>query len=161
MTRGEPSPLRRLLKQGGIYALGNMAIKASGLLLAPLYLNEALFSQVSFGQLVILEATAQLLIPMVGLGLATGMIKFMADPELEDDRAAIPFSTLVPTIVCAALFTAVLWPAAGEVAGLILSDSGAGHVVRLLLIYVALKVVGYVPLTLIRLKSERPSTFRR
>lgn len=157
MTSGAPSresPLKRLLKQGGIYALGNVAIKASGLILAPLYLNDALLAQAAFGQLVMLEATAQLMIPVVGLGLATGMLKFMADPALGEEARAVPLTTLIPTILAAGVMVMVLWPLAPAAAELGLDGRQDARIVHLLLIYVALKVIGMVPLTLMRVKER-------
>jgi O-antigen/teichoic acid export membrane protein len=148
------NPLKRLLKQGGVYAIGNAAIKAAGLLLAPLYLSETFFSQVEFGQLVLLEATAQLLIPVVGLGLATGMLKFMADPELEVDQGTVPMTTLLPTLAMATVFVLIFMPLAPLIGAVVLSDATSAPEVRLLLVYIGMKVVGYVPLTLIRMRER-------
>ncbi len=44
-----------------VYALGNVATKAVGIILIPLYTDPKFISQTDFGELAILEATAQIL----------------------------------------------------------------------------------------------------
>ncbi|MEL6614322.1 MAG: hypothetical protein AAFQ43_01215, partial [Bacteroidota bacterium] len=62
----------RLIRQSGLYALSGVALKLGGLLLAPLYLDTTLLPQAQYGQLFLLEVTAQIGILLGGLGLASG-----------------------------------------------------------------------------------------
>jgi O-antigen/teichoic acid export membrane protein len=143
--------LNRILRQTGLYAVGNIAVKAGGLILAPLYLNTALLSKEAYGHLVLLEATAQIIVPVAGLGLATGMLKFMSEPE--SDRA-IPFTALVMTTALAAATFAVLWWAAPALARFIMDDPSAVAVPRLMAGYAALKVIGTLPYIMLRVRER-------
>ncbi len=152
MRRRRPvsTPFKRLARQSAIYALGNVAAKLSGLLLAPLYLNEIYLTQVAFGYLVTLEATAALAIPLIGLGLTSGLLKFLADPDMEAHHDAVPFTTLVISVAVALAMVALMWFAAPAAAELLFGTGGSAFLIRLLAVYVALKAVGGVPFMLLR-----------
>lgn len=145
--------LGRVIRQTGIYAIGNVAVKASGLLLAPLYLNTALLPAAAYGHLVLLEATAQIIVPVSGLGLATGMLRFMSEPE-ETRTPAIAFTTLLLTLFTAATAFGLLWFAAPFFGGFLLDDSAETLLPRLMSGYAALKVVGTVPYMLLRVRER-------
>lgn len=144
----------RLLRQGGTYAIGNMLLKASGLLLAPLYLNTTLLSQEEFGYFVTLEATAHLAIPLFGLGIATALLKFMVDPDLEDLHTDVPFTAFLLTLVSSAVGFAIFWFVAPWGSTLLFGDAGSAHILRLLGLYVVAKALGYVPLNYIRTRER-------
>lgn len=144
----------RLLRQGGIYALGNVALKASGLLLAVLYLNPAYLSVEAFGYFSILFVTAQLGIYLAGLGLGTGLMKFLADPAYARAHAALPFTTLAATVGAALGAGGLLAAAARPLAVLMLDDAGQTGLVYLLAVYVAMKGVGAVPLMVLRVQER-------
>ena len=67
----------RLIKQSGVYALGNIAIKVSGLLLAPFLLDTTYLGLAEYGQLGLLLIFAQLSIQFGGMGLGTSLLKFL------------------------------------------------------------------------------------
>ena len=145
--------LRRVIRQTSLYAIGNVAVKASGLILAPLYLNTALLPADAYGQLVLLEATAQVAIPVAGLGLATGMLRFMSEPE-ERRSPAIAFTTLILTLVLAVSAFVLLWFAAHILGGFLLDDRSNTLLPRLMAGYAALKVVSTVPYMLLRVRER-------
>ena len=144
----------RLLQQSGLYALGNVALKASGLVLAVLYLNPAYLPVDGFGYFSLLIVTAQLGIFVVGLGLGMGLLKFMADPDYEADREALPFTALVATLGAAVVALGVLWPLARPLAGLMLDDPAQAGLIHLMALYVVGKVVGGIPLMLLRVRER-------
>jgi O-antigen/teichoic acid export membrane protein len=147
------SVFSKLVKQGSVYALGNAAIKASGLLLAPFYLDEALLARTAFGNLVLIEATAQLLIPLIGLGLTTAMLRFVADDRKASEHADVPITALAASVVFVFLGMMILWPAATPFAQVFLGPDG-GIQARLALVYIGFKVIGAVPLMLIRARER-------
>src|SRR5690554_1230307 len=124
------STLSRLLRQGSVYALGNLLLKASGLLLAPLYLNTTLLPQAAYGYLVLLEATAQLLLPLLGLGLTTGLLKFATDPAQRDRQEAVPFTVLSVSLGVALLVLGLSWLVAPRV-NMLLGWPEGGTILRL------------------------------
>ncbi len=155
--KGQPergSVASRLMRQSGVYALGNVALKASGLLLAVLYLNPAYLSVEAFGYFSLLFVTSQLGIFLVGLGIGTGLLKFMTDPAYARAQAALPFTALLATVLAALAALAALWLLAAPLAALMLDDADRAGLIHLLAGYVALKVVGAIPLMLLRVRER-------
>jgi len=147
------STLSRLLWQGSVYALGNLLLKASGLLLAPLYLNTTLLPQVAYGYLVLLEATTQLLLPLLGLGLTTGLLKFATDPTQRDRQEAVPFTVLSVSLGVALLVLGLSWLVAPRLGALL--DWADGRIIlRLFGCYLAAKLLGGVPLAFLQLRER-------
>lgn len=142
-----------LLRQSSVYALGNLLLKASGLLLAPLYLNTALLSQAAYGYLVLLEATTQLLLPLLGLGLTTGLLKFATDPAQRDRQEAVPFTVLCVSLGMALLVFIVSWSSAPWLSAL-LDWPNDRLIFRLFGGYLAAKVLSGVPLAFLRLQER-------
>lgn len=150
----EQGGLTRVIRQTGLYAIGNVAVKAAGLLLAPLYLNTDYLSTDAYGHLVLLEATAQIIIPVAGLGLATGMLKFMSDPADGRSRATIPFTTLLLSASLALTAFVLVWVAAPALGSFLVDDSSRTVLPRLMGGYAALKVVSTVPYILLRVRER-------
>lgn len=148
----------RLIRQSGLYALGNVALKASGLLLAVFYLNPAYLSPEDFGYYGLLIVTAQLGIFVAGMGLNMGLLKFMTDAAYEADRPSLPFTVFVATTVSAAGLLALLWVAAEPFSRLLLDTADRAVLIRLMALYVALKAVLVIPLMVLRVK-ERAGLF--
>ncbi|MEP0546866.1 MAG: polysaccharide biosynthesis C-terminal domain-containing protein [Rhodothermales bacterium] len=148
------SPLLRLARQSGVYALGNAAIKAGGLLLLWLYLDPALLAQAEYGRLILIETAASLAVVVAGLGLAHGLLKYATDPAFADDRDALGFTTLVVTAGLAAALWAVVALLAAPLAGVLLDDTARAPLVRLAGAYAALKVVATVPYMAMRVEER-------
>jgi len=143
-----------VVRQSGVYALGNIALKASGLLIAPLYLNPELLSVAGFGQFALLNVTAQLAIFIVGLGLGQGLLKFITDPALAEKQQTLPFTTLVATLGTAVVGCGLLAVFAEPVTALLLGPQAPATLVLLLAGYVAAKVLGSIPLMLLRARER-------
>ena len=148
------NPIVRLIRQGGIYALGNVVVKASGLLLAPIYLNSRLLPLSDYGYLSILLITAQILIFLIGLGLGIGMLKFGTDPAFDDDKEALPFTVLLTTVVLTSIAVWLLWQWGTAIAVLLLDDPDRLPVIRWLLLYVAFEVVSAIPMMMLRMQER-------
>lgn len=153
--------IRRLLTQSGAYALGNMAIKASGFILAIFYLDPAYLPQADFGYLAQLDALARLLLLFVGLGLPLGLIKYAAATDLpEGEKEAVPSTALFLASISAIVILGMGWVAAPLVAGAILDNPERLEIIRLLTTYIALKTVADVGYAELRAR-ERPGLFVR
>ncbi len=146
----------RLVRQSGVYALGNVALKLSGLVLIPLYLN--LLSTATYGHFALLDTTARLAILLGGLGLATGLLRFMTNAAYEEAHAALPFTALVTTGGAAVAVGALLWGLAAPLAALLVDDASQAGLVRLMAVYAACKVVEAIPTMLLR-TQERPGLY--
>ena len=148
------SPLLRLARQSGVYALGNAAIKAGGLLLLLLYLDPALLAQAEYGRLILIETAANLAVVIAGLGLAQGLLKYATDPAFAEDRDSLGFTTLLVTAGLAAALWAAVSILAAPLAGLLLDDAARAPIVRLAGAYAALKVVATVPYMALRVEER-------
>ncbi len=153
MATTPTASMARLLQQSSVYALGNLLLKASGLVLAPLYLNTALLSQLAYGQLVLLDATAQLLLPLLGLGLPLGLLKFSTDPAQRAHQEALPFTVLSVTSMLSLGVVVVSWWGA-PLLNQWLGWSEGVELVRLFGIYLAAKLLSGVPLAFLRLREQ-------
>ncbi len=151
------SGARRLATQSAVYAVGNAVIKASGLLLAPLYLNTTLLPRAAYGQLGLLEITGQLCILTAGLGLTSAMIRLSSDPG-DPDAARAPGTALVGTAVSGLAMFGLFWLLAAPIAKWLLDDIGHAGIVRVYGLYVALQTMLAVPYGFIRLR-ERAALF--
>ncbi len=144
--------LRRLARQSSVYALGNVAAKASGLLIVPLYLN--LLPQAEYGYVGLLTAVALVAIPLAGFGLTTGLLTFMSAGGEPVRQRALPFTTLVMSALSAAAVFALFWIAAPPLAEALLDTPAAAGLVRITGAYVAAKVLAATPLMLIRMDER-------
>ncbi|MEM8485646.1 MAG: polysaccharide biosynthesis C-terminal domain-containing protein [Bacteroidota bacterium] len=147
-----------LIKQSGLYALGNVAIKLSGLFLAPLYLNSSILSVKAYGQFATLFVFAQICIIVAGLGLGNGLLRYVGRDERAGEQEALPFTAVVASIGFAGLFWLILQFFAEPLASYFLDDTGAGHVILFLGIYIGCKVIAAVPMMLLRIQ-ERPGVY--
>lgn len=153
--------LSRLLRQSSLYAVANLLMKVAGFLLALLYLDPAFLSESAFGLWGTLDAAAKVLVPLLGLGLTTGVLRFWAEPGMEADRDALATTALTATGVLALVGGAVLFAGAPWFAELFLGDEAppnAPALLRLIGALVALRTVQGVPSSLLRIR-ERPGIF--
>ena len=146
--------LQRLIKQGGMYAVGNTVIKLSGLILAPFYLNPALLEQQAYGHLILLEVTSQVLIMLGGFGLGSGLMKFMTDSRYRSVHGGLPFSALLFSLGTALFTTVVLVLFSRSISGFLLDDPGSSHIIAMLAVYIGFKILAGVPLAFIRIKER-------
>ena len=147
-------PLFRLLKQSGLYALGNVAIKFSGLILAPLFLDTKYLTLAEYGQLAVLLVFAQVCIILAGAGFGTGMLKYVGRADNEEESQRMPFTALVITVVIAGI-TIVLFMLFSPVLATLLIDAAAeSAIVSYLGIYIAFKVVSSIPMMLLRIRER-------
>lgn len=144
----------RLIRQSGIYALSNIALKVSGLVLAVVYLDPDYLTIEEFGNFSLLIVTAQFGICVTGLGLGTGLLKFMTDPDYREQHQALPFTTLIATLGAAGTAWLVFGLMAEPVATLMLDSPARATLIHLMVLYTVLKVVGGIPLMLLRVQEH-------
>src|SRR5690606_33237830 len=159
--------LLRLARQSGAYALGNVAVKSSGLVLAAFYLDPAYLPKADFGYLSQLDALARVVLLVGSLGLPLGLIKFAVAAgtpvpgggEAPDvARGTLPATVLLLSAVCGAVLCAAGWLAAPWLAAALLDEAARAPLVRLLAVYVGFKTVAEVGYAELRAR-ERPGLF--
>ena len=152
------TPLQRLLRQGGTYALGNALLKLSGLLLAPLYLNPRWLSAKEYGYLILLEVTAQVGMLLAGAGVASGLLKYLSDVNYRTSWDELPFSAWSMVVLSAGGVLVLIWIGARPLTHILLSPEVPVRVVQLMGIYVFFKALGAIPFAVLR-SRERAGWF--
>ncbi len=147
-----------LIKQSGLYALGNVAIKLSGLFLAPLYLNSSILTVKAYGQFATLYVFAQICVIVAGLGLGNGLLRYVGREEKAGEQAALPFTAVIASIGCAGLFWLVLRYFSEPLAAYFLDSTADYPVILFLGIYIGCKIIAAVPMMLLRIQ-ERPGVY--
>ena len=135
----------RLVKQGSIYALGNFLFKVAGFLLAFIYLDPDYLAEAAYGRLALLDTTAKVLIPLLTLGISTGLLKFWADPEYASEKGVLVFTSVIAVCGCgvaAFILVALSAPYAAEI---LLGSSERAGLFYLLGGYMACKIIATTP----------------
>lgn len=148
----------RLVTQGGIYALGNVAVKASGFILAPILTNKAFLSVPEYGELSLLLITGALTTGAFSLGMPIALVRYLAKVEDGIDRASLPATALVTTVLGALSVGSAIWLLAPVLTSFFLETSQDVFLIRLFTVYIGFKVLGAVPYVMIRIK-ERAGLF--
>jgi O-antigen/teichoic acid export membrane protein len=147
-------PLWEIFQQGAVYAVGNVAVKAVGLLLIPLCLNPKYLTVEEFNLWGILVPASQILIILVGLGLNQGMLRFYADPTCAENRKPLVGSVFYISLLLSAGIVVL-----GMVATyVVFPDKNLSPMIMVLLLYVAMETIIHIPLDLLR-AQERPKHY--
>lgn len=150
------TPFFRLFRQSGIYALGNVAIKTSGLILAPFYLDTNHLSLSEYGQLGVLLVFAQISTTLGGLGFNNGLLKYVGRESEHNTGFSASFTALVSAVICAAIVLVGYYSFSGFLAEVLLD--GEKQMVQLTAIYISSKIVSSVPMMVMRI-HERASLY--
>lgn len=86
--------IKKISKESIIYGIGNVVIKVTGFILIPIYTNAKYLSISDFGTLSILDISMQIIIPILGLSLHSGLLRFYWDLEDTQQRKKL-FSSLL------------------------------------------------------------------
>lgn len=147
------SPARRLASQGGIYAIGNVLIKLSGLLLAPFYLDTSILTRAEYGRFALLDVTGSLSVLLFGMGIAFALIKYMSE-EKGGDKSSIPFTALTISLVNGIAAVVVFVLLSRQLSGWLLSTPDSARLIRLYGIYVGLQVALLLPYGYVRFREQ-------
>lgn len=142
--------LVKLVKQTGVYTLGNVLLKVAGFALAFFTLDPEYLAQASFGRLALLEATAKVAIPLFGLGLSNGLLKFWGAPEASEERGVLSFTALASGAGLGIAASALISLLAEPLAWLLLDGPEYAPDVRLIGVYIGVKVLAATPAAYIR-----------
>ena len=146
--------LLKLVKQTSIYSLGSLLMKGAGFLLAFLYLDPELLPQASYGRLALLESTAKVAVPLFGLGLANGLLKFWGGPDDDRERGELSFTAVVGGAAGGAVVAGLAVVFAEPLATGLLNDARFAPAVRLMGLYSAFRVLALAPTAYLR-NAER------
>jgi len=134
------------VKQGLWYALANVLIKVSGLILLPIYTNTTYLSIDEYGLWGIFEVTTQIAITLFSFQLATGVVRFYLNPE--QNKNLMPTAwwfTVISTIVIAMLFSLVVY---------LTVPTEFKYISYLLIIFVSFEILITIPLAQLRAQER-------
>lgn len=135
-----------------IYGIGNIIIKAAGLILLPIYASE--LSTNEFGMLSILEVSAQFLVAIVAFRLPNSLLRWGSaepDPELRKEIYFTSWFTLTLIIIA---FNLLFIPFSGFFSELFFSSSEYSRYFILLFASVSFEILGLMPLQLFRINNK-------
>lgn len=97
--------IKYLAKHSIIYSISNVAVKASGVILLPLY--SKYFNVSEFGILGILEATLLIAVEFLNLGLGQSLVMMSSSDEFKKERNSVFFSIFTFLLLICIVFLAL------------------------------------------------------
>jgi len=94
--------LKEFLRHSAVYSISNAAVKASGVILLPLYTKYMTTSE--YGVYAILEATLLIIVEILNLGLHQALVMMNNSPEFSKKKKSIFFSIFAVTLVISVIF---------------------------------------------------------
>ena len=148
--------LKYFVKQSAIYGIGNLAAKASGIILLPLY--TAYISLGEFGVLGIIDVTILILVELINLGQGQALVMLNNSDEYANKNKSVFFTILSSSTVICIVFIIL-----GEVflpyISNIFSDSAKYYsYLRLALYIIAFRVINNIFLNKLR-ADEKSSSY--
>lgn len=146
------SDLLNTAKKTAIYSLGNLSSKVIGFILLPLYTEYLSLSE--YGVLIILEASTQILIGLLGFNLTTSMMRWCASEKSLDIQKKIISSIFFTVIFIAITFSAVSIPFSNSISHFISSTLKFDKYITILLLTVSFGIISNVPMEVIRFREK-------
>ncbi|MCD6519367.1 MAG: oligosaccharide flippase family protein [Anaerolineae bacterium] len=141
-------------KHALIFGLGNMATKALGFLLLPLYTS--FLSPAQYGALAIVNVTSSLLAILLGMGLRTALFKYYFVSEEREFKRIVMSSALFWLLGVGILALCILWPTAPLLAQSLLGDHSRSIYFQLMAVTLVFSGLRTVPFAIFR--AEKKST---
>lgn len=144
--------LRHTFKQAAIYGFSNILVKATGLILLPIYTSA--LSVEDYGILVVLEIITQFFVGVISFNLPASMLRFGSDEENPKAQSRIYFTALVLLLGFVAAFLLLFLPLTGVFSRAILDSSEYSHYFTLLFCSIAIEILSILPMQLMRLREQ-------
>lgn len=144
----------RLARHTGVYAIGNVLLKIGGLAVIPVYLNVLLPAE--FGQFVLIDITARVLVTLGGLGIAKGLLKYSTESRPEGDECArdYSFTALLAVTVAACVVWVVVHMTSEPIERVLLDEGAFSQLIDLMALFVGIKIVQSVPMMILRIRER-------
>ncbi|MFO7863912.1 MAG: oligosaccharide flippase family protein [Salinivirgaceae bacterium] len=144
--------LRNTLKHSIIYSFGNLSTKIVGLILLPLYTSE--LTSAEYGILSLLEVTSQLLTVIVGLRMATALLRFGAAEKQIDKQKSIIFISFVMTLVSVVIMNLLLHPFASNFSNLFFDHNNYSNYFHILFLWSSFEIFNKLFLSYLRIDNR-------
>lgn len=146
--------IRTAFGKSAVYSLGNLSTKVIGLILIPLYTDQAYLAISEYGALGVLEITGQVLVALMSFTLSMSLSRWYWDDAHAGKQKSIFFTSMVTLLAISAFILAFTIPFSGSISSLLFQHSNYGYVITLLLINSALQILITQVQTLLKLKSK-------
>ncbi len=144
--------LRKTFQQTAIYGVSNVLIKATGLILLPIYTQA--FTDVEYGALIMLEITTQFLVGIIAFNIPTAMLRIGSERDERRNQDKVYATALIMLLTASAIFLAISFPLRSVVSLLVLDSRDYAHYFTLLFISIAIEILTILPMQLLRLREE-------
>ena len=139
-------------KNSIIYGIGNISLKAIGLILFPIYSSALSIGE--YGILGLLEVTAQLLIAVVSLNISTGLVRFYFDKQYTGKQKEMYFVSLLAVFILAMVTGIFIFAYSDKFSQFLLDSRDYSQLIRLMYVSVIFQVLNTIPTNLMRLQEK-------
>src|SRR5690554_91961 len=144
--------LRNTFKQTAIYGISNVLVKATGLILLPIYTSSLTISD--YGMLVLIEVITQFFVDVISVNLPGAMLRLGADTK-DKKRQNVFYSTaLIMLVAIGIVFLAIFLPLSGLFSQAFFDSDAYAIYFVIVFISVVLEILGLMPMQLLRLREE-------
>jgi len=140
-----------VLKQGAIYALGNILSRLGGFLLLPLYLRA--LTPTEYGVLEMFYTSLTVLSLFVSGGLSQAALRYYYEYDATDERKSVISTALAAAILFSAVGTLLLWPLATQASQLLVSSTAYAGSFKLVMLTLIAQMANEVGLSYFRVKG--------
>ncbi len=144
--------LRHTFKQTAIYGISNVLIKATGLILLPIYTSE--LSANDYGILVMLEIIAQLFVGVISFHIPASILRFGSEESTISRQNQIYFTGWMMLLGVVTLFILISLPLSGIFSEVMFDTPDYRLYFILLFCSIGVEILGILPLQLMRLKEQ-------
>src|SRR5690606_33172347 len=144
--------LRHTFKQTAIYGLSNIFVKATGLILLPIYTTA--LSLGDYGMLTIFELITQFFVGVISFSLPASMLRLGSDSNEPRRQNQIYFTALVMLLVLCGLFLMVFLPLNGIFSTAFFDSREFASYFTIVFISCTTEILGILPMQLLRLREK-------
>lgn len=135
-----------------VYGIGNISMKAIGLILFPIYTG--VLSIGEYGVLGLLEVTAQLLIAVLSLSIHSGLVRFYYDKQYSGKQKDMYFVSLLVVFMVSMVAGIFIFFFSERFSQILLDNGDYFLLIRLMYVSVIFQVLNSIPTNLMRLQEK-------
>ncbi len=144
--------LRNTFRQTAIYGLSNIFVKATGLILLPIYTHSLSLSD--YGMLTIFELITQFFVGVISFGLPSSMLRLGSETDDQTLQNKIYFTALAMLLAFCGLFLLIFLPLNGIFSRAFFESADYTAYFTIIFISCSTEILGILPMQLLRLKEK-------
>ena len=144
--------LRNTFKQTAIYGMSNIFVKATGLILLPIYTQALSLSD--YGMLTIFELITQFFVGVISFSLPASMLRLGSESDDLSRQNQIYFTALLMLLAIGGLFLLLFIPLNGVFGTLFFDSARYAPYFTVVFISSIIEILGILPMQLLRLRER-------